>query len=200
MERVEKGARPSSPIFPRECHDPRFKLTGKNDALIYRPKQGTFTTLLAGDGKEAGSKAGSILFLPSEHCTPRSPRLTSTFTILVNGRVTFFLSFYFSKKKKKKCSQTERTQSFVTKRSFVLLLVVILNGDSRITPPRCRLIFRRYFHANRYISLLFLFLESSRGISQIRVDQRKFIIIIAIKRSICTTSMRDTRVTCFSWR
>lgn len=54
--------------------------------------------------------------------------------------------------------------------------------------------------------LFFLFsrIQSGAGISQIcvaAIDQGKFIIIGgAIKPSICKTSMRDTRVTCFSWR
>lgn len=54
--------------------------------------------------------------------------------------------------------------------------------------------------------LFFLFsrIQSGAGISQIcvaAIDQGKFIIIGgAIKPSICKTSMRDTRATCFSWR
>lgn len=80
--------------------------------------------------------------------------------------------------------------------------VVILNGDSRTTEAASTHLLLHLFS----FLLFFLFsrIQSGAGISQIcvaAIDQGKFIIIGgAIKPSICKTSMRDTRVTCFSWR
>lgn len=137
-------------------------------------EQGTFTILLAG---EEGRIDPSFLPFRSFSHFP-SP---------------FFLpSFSFQK--------NARENSIFRYETIFYYTVVILNGDSRTTQPR-----RIYYYIS-FPSFFFLFsrIQSGAGISQIcvaAIDQGKFIIIGgAIKPSICKTSMRDTRVTCFSWR
>lgn len=137
-------------------------------------EQGTFTILLAG---EEGRIDPSFLPFRSFSHFP-SP---------------FFLpSSSFQK--------NARENSIFRYETIFYYTVVILNGDSRTTQPR-----RIYYYIS-FPSFSFLFsrIQSGAGISQIcvaAIDQGKFIIIGgAIKPSICKTSMRDTRATCFSWR
>lgn len=138
-------------------------------------EQGTFTILLAG---EEGRIDPSFLPFRSRFSHFPSP---------------FFLpSFSFQK--------NARENSIFRYETIFYYTVVILNGDSRTTQPR-----RIYYYIS-FPSFSFLFsrIQSGAGISQIcvaAIDQGKFIIIGgAIKPSICKTSMRDTRATCFSWR
>ena len=138
-------------------------------------EQGTFTILLA---REEGRIDPSFLPFRSHFSHFPSP---------------FFLpSFSFQK--------NARENSIFRYETIFYYTVVILNGDSRTTQPR-----RIYYYIS-FPSFSFLFsrIQSGAGISQIcvaAIDQGKFIIIGgAIKPSICKTSMRDTRATCFSWR
>lgn len=109
----------------------------------------------------------------------------------------FFPSLFFFSKK---CSR----ELDLSLRNNLLLY----RGDfkRRFEDNRGSLDRRIYYYYISFPSFSFLFsrIQSGAGISQIcvaAIDQGKFIIIGgAIKPSICKTSMRDTRATCFSWR
>lgn len=137
-------------------------------------EQGTFTILLAG---EEGRIDPSFLPFRSFSHFP-SPFFPPSFSFQKNARENSIFRY----------------------ETIFYYTVVILNGDSRTTQPR-----RIYYYIS-FPSFSFLFsrIQSGAGISQIcvaAIDQGKFIIIGgAIKPSICKTSMRDTRATCFSWR
>lgn len=138
-------------------------------------EQGTFTILLAG---EEGRIDPSFLPFRSRFSHFPSPFFPPSFSFQKNARENSIFRY----------------------ETIFYYTVVILNGDSRTTQPR-----RIYYYIS-FPSFSFLFsrIQSGAGISQIcvaAIDQGKFIIIGgAIKPSICKTSMRDTRVTCFSWR
>lgn len=138
-------------------------------------EQGTFTILLAG---EEGRIDSSFLPFRSHFSHFPSPFFPPSFSFQKNARENSIFRY----------------------ETIFYYTVVILDGDSRTTDRRI------YYYYISFPSFSFLFsrIQSGAGISQIcvaAIDQGKFIIIGgAIKPSICKTSMRDTRATCFSWR
>lgn len=140
-------------------------------------EQGTFTILLAG---EEGRIDPSFLPFRSRFSHFPSPFFPPSFSFQKNARENSIFRY----------------------ETIFYYTVVILNGDSRTTEAASTHLLLHLFS----FLLFFLFsrIQSGAGISQIcvaAIDQGKFIIIGgAIKPSICKTSMRDTRATCFSWR
>lgn len=128
-------------------------------------------------------------FLPFEHCTITSINLFvfATFTILVNGRVippppSPSLFFFFLLEKPENSNQSFVTKHrFITDDDFKSSRLILFLSLSLFSFP-----FFHTLHKSRAVDLSNLCSDRS---------QRELIITGggAIKRSICRTSMRDTR-------